>query len=366
MFNFSKKLRIGFFLLTILANSFACTDFRLSAKDGTVLVTRSMEFAVDLKSNLISISRNTIFNTTAPTGKAGLSWRNQYGYIFLDGFSLNHPIDGMNEQGLSFEALYLPGNTQYQVVPLGQESKALPYFYIGDWILGNFRSVAEVKQALKGIYVFSQEIPQVKNFVFPIHLSIFDNTGKGIVVEFVDGKINIYDNAVGVLTNSPTYDWQVTNLRNYVNLSPTNPAPIIVNGITFVATGQGSGMLGLPGDISPPSRFVKSTVLLKTVLPPNNAYEALNTAQHMINNFDIPLGFVRETRDVNKSTNELTQWVVFKDLTHKIFYYRTYGDLTLHAVEMNKINFSENIPQAKMAIVSPQYVIDMTQKFLGK
>lgn len=349
-----------------MRHALACTDIRITAKDGTVLIARTLEFALDLKSNVVTMPRNVAFTTSTPTGKPGMSWRNKYGYIFLDGMNSNHTVDGMNEQGLAIEALYLPGETQYQFVPTGQELHALPYMYFGDWILGNFASIAEVKQALQNIFVFPQEVPQVKNVIFPLHFSIYESSGRGIVVEFIAGKMNIYDNALGILTNSPTYDWQVTNLRNYVNLSPINPAPIVDNNLTFVAMGQGGGMVGLPGDVSPPSRFVKMAVMLKTVLTPNNAVEALNLAQHVINNVDIPLGFVREGQDLNKTTNELTQWVVFKDLTHKIFYYRTYGDLTLHGIDLTKVNLQENAPQYRMSISSPQYVIDMTQKLMVK
>ncbi|SRR5579883_767225 len=349
---------------THISTGQACTDFRLKGQDGTVIIARSMEFAVDLKSNLMTSPRGRTFSDTAPNGKAGMSWKAAYGYVFLDGFNLGVALDGMNEQGLSVESLYLPGETLYPMVPDGQESHALSYVHFGDWVLGNFKTVDEVRQALANVYVFAQTLPQI-NMIFPLHYAIYDSTGKGLVVEFVNGKMMLYENIVGVLTNAPTYSWQITNLRNYVNLTPVTPKPVVAGGITFVATGQGSGMLGLPGDVSPPSRFVKISVLLKTVFPTNNVDDTLNLAQHIINNVDIPLGWVRETQQLNTATNELTQWVVFKDLTHKMFYYRTYGDLTLRAVDLSKINFAENAPQLKMPIVTKQYVVDMTQQFNG-
>ncbi|TAK75088.1 MAG: choloylglycine hydrolase family protein [Gammaproteobacteria bacterium] len=342
----------------------ACTDFRLSAQDGTVMITRSMEFALELNSNVMTSPRGRTISDTAPNGKAGMSWKTTYGYVFLDGLNTGIVADGMNEQGLSVEGLYLPGETQYQTVPDGQESHAVSYLHFGDWVLGNFKTVEEVRQALAGIFVFAQALPQFNNLIFPLHYAIYDSSGKGMVVEFVGGKVNIFDNLVGIMTNSPTYDWHIANLRNYISLTPITPKPVVVNGITFAATGQGAGMVGLPGDISPPSRFVKVAVMLKTVLPPKNAEEALNIAQHIINNVDIPLGFVREAQKMGTATNELTQWVVFKDLTHKMFYYRTYGDLTLHAVDLSKINFAENTPQLKMPIASKPYIMDMTQQLM--
>ncbi len=366
-FSLVKKLSLAStLLLTGMSLALACTDFRLVAADGSVLITRSMEFAIDMKSNLMTSSRGREFKTTTPNQKEGLSWKSKYGYLFLDGMGLGVPLEGMNEHGLAYEALLFPGEAEYQTIPDNKEKQAVSYVNFGDWILGNFKTVEEVREALQDIYVYEQTLPQLNNAVFPIHFSIYEASGKGIVVEYVKGKLHIYDNHIGVMTNSPTYDWHITNLRNYVNLTPVSPKPIVDNGVTFAATGQGAGMLGLPGDISPPSRFVKMAVMSKTVTTPADAPAALNTAQHMINNVDIPLGFVREAQKEGTATNELTQWVVFKDLTHKILYYRTYDDLTLHAVDMNKLDFSENAPALKMPIASKPFILDMTPQFMAR
>ncbi len=357
--------QLGIFILALIFSHplFACTDFRTNAKDGSVLITRSMEFAADLKSNFCTSNRGRLFTTTGPDGKPGLTWHAKYGYAFLNGMNVDAAIDGMNEKGLSFEALYLPELAEYQYVPVGQNNQALPYLNLGDWILSNFDTVDQVRAALSKIYVFAATQPQTGNTIFPLHFSIYDASGKGIVVEYIGGKLTIHDNKVGVLTNSPSYDWHVTNLENYVHLRPQNPKPIIENGLTFAANGQGFGMVGLPGDISPPSRFVKITTLLQVVYPVNTAADALNLAEHIINNVDIPLGLAREPSNGNY-TNETTEWVVFKDLTHKIFYYRTYGNLSLQAVSLDKLDFSEQAARLKMPISSPESVQDMTGQLL--
>jgi choloylglycine hydrolase len=347
-----------------ITQSFACTSFLLTANDGTVLITRSMEFAQDMNSSLITVPREKTFNLTAPNGQPGLSFTTKYGYIFLDGLGLNVPIDGMNEVGLSVEVLLFPGEAEYQVVPEGSEKQALSYLHFGDWVLGNFKTVDEVRAALPNIYVVDEKLPQLNNMTFPVHFSVFDKTGKGIVIEYVNQALHIYDH-MGVMTNSPTYDWQVTNLRNYVQLSPVNPKPVIAGGITYTATGQGAGMLGLPGDISPPSRFVKMAVMLNTVIKPKDAEEALNLGQHLINNVDIPIGFVRVAEEPNTATLESTQWVVFKDLTQKKFYYRTYEDTTIRMVDVAKIDFSPSAKSLKMPIESKQSIVDMSAIYIG-
>lgn len=353
-------------LLTALGlcrSAFACTNVLVKATDGTMLIARSMEFAQDMHSNLRTSTRGRAFNSLAPDGKPGLTWKAKYGYVYLDGMNIDAVVDGMNEVGLSYGALLFPGFAQYPGVTAGHDNQALPYMSFGDWVLGNFKTVDEVKQALNGVSLYPNKLPGLGDTIFPLHYSITDATGKGIIVEYVEGKMHVYD-SIGVLTNSPTYDWQVVNMANYLHLAPTNPPAVVANGITYAVTGQGYGMIGLPGDISPPSRFVKTTVLMRLAVPTADAAGALNMAEHILNNVDIPLGEAREPQSGNY-IDDVTQWVVFKDLTHKVFYYRTYADLSLHAVYMNKLDFANNAPRLMMTIASKEWVQDMTHQFLG-
>lgn len=340
----------------------ACTDFRLTAKDGSLLITRSMEFGQDLKSNIRTSPRARIFTTTTPNSKPGLSWTSKYGYIYVDGFNINASFDGMNEAGLTFEFLYLPGETQYQSIPEGKEMYAIPYSLFGDWVLGNFKTIDEVKQAINQIYVSNQVIPEIGDATLPAHASIYDASGNGIVIEFYNNKINVYEN-IGIMTNSPKYDWHVTNLRNFINLSATNPASITQGGITYAGTGQGSGAVGLPGDASPPSRFVKTAFMLHNVYPAENATDLLNLAEHIINNVDLPAGYIRAVESGTTAT-DITEWVVFKDITNKIFYYRTYNDMTLRAIYLDKIDFAHNAPALKMPLLMSPYKMNVTDNFL--
>ncbi|MBA2651301.1 MAG: linear amide C-N hydrolase [Tatlockia sp.] len=355
------RLLIAVTLLSSISPLQACTDFKLQAKDGTILITRSMEFAPDLKSNLRSSQRGRHFANIIDN-KPGLSWKSLYGYLYVDGFGLDASFDGINEAGLTFEYLYLPNETQYQTVPKGKEQQAIPYMYFGDWVLSNFKTVDEVKQALNQVFVVSLIVPQLGNAVLPAHASIYDASGRGIVVEFYNNQINVSDN-LGIMTNSPKYDWHVTNLRNYLNLSADNPPTTSKEGLNFIATGQGSGAVGLPGDASPPSRFIKIAFMLKNVFQAQNSTELLNLAQHIINNVDLPAGYVRSVNQGITAT-DITQWVVFKDISHKVFYYRTYSDLNLRSIKMKDIDFSENAKPLKMPLAANTDVINMTDKFL--
>ena len=227
-------------------------------------------------------------------------WKAQYGYVFLGRDNQDVAIDGMNEAGLSVEALYLPNYAKYELLPAGKNNQALPYIHFGDWVLSNFKSVDEVQKALPSVFVVAEKIPGLGDMIFvPIHFAIYDATGKGIVVEYIDGKRMVYENKIGIMTNSPGYNWHLTNMNNYVHLTPTNPNPVLDNGLQFVATGQGYGMIGTPGDISPPSRFIKTAVLTRVVIPADNALGTLNLAEHIINNVDIPRGLARRWMKTN-------------------------------------------------------------------
>lgn len=358
---FSQYLITTALLLSSLPATQACTDFKLTAKDGTILITRSMEFGQDLQSNLRSSPQGRLFNPMV-NAKPGLQWNAKYGYVYLDGFNLDATFDGMNEKGLTFEYLYLPGETQYQTVPQGQENQALSYIHFGDWVLSNFQTIDEVKEALSKIYVSNDKVPQLGDAVLPAHASIYDASGKGIVVEFYNNKMNVSDN-IGIMTNSPKYEWHLTNLRNYLNLSATNAAPIKQGGMVYTGTGQGTGALGLPGDASPPSRFIKIAFMQANVYPAANARDLLNLAEHLINNVDLPAGFVRSVED-GKTYTDTTQWVVFKDMTNRKMYYRTYNDMTLKAIDLKKLDFTNKAPSLKMPLTQPFQVTDVTDKFV--
>ena len=96
--------------------------------------------------------------------------------------------------------------------------------------------------------------------VVDAHFIVTDATGQSIVIEFTDGKVKIYNNPLGVLTNAPNFDWHMTNLRNYVNLSQDSIPDKKIEKLDFKPLGAGSGMIGLPGDMTPPSRFIRATV----------------------------------------------------------------------------------------------------------
>jgi choloylglycine hydrolase len=171
-----------------------------------------------------------------------------------------------------------------------------------------------------------------------VHYVVHDATGKSIVIEYTEGKLNIYDNPLGIMSNSPTFDWHMTNLRNYVNFSLSDVPPVQLGSVKLLPFGQGSGMLGLPGDFTPPSRFVRVAAFSQSVLPSQTGIEAVLEAFHILNAFDIPKGALRE-HEKDEHGNviaDYTIWISANDLKAKRFYFRTYENSQIRMVDLTK------------------------------
>ena len=120
------------------------------------------------------------------------------------------------------------------------------------WLLGNFETVEDVIAALSTVNVVATDA-RAEN----LHWRVADKYGRQIVIEYVDGLPMVYENKLGVLTNAPGYPWHITNLNNYINLRPGTTEAHKFGDITLKPIEHGSNLLGLPGDFTPPSRFVR-------------------------------------------------------------------------------------------------------------
>ena len=318
----------------------ACTAFRLAATDGTVLSVRSMEFAVDLKYDVVVVPRNRTYTSPAPNGKDGLSWKTRYGFVGIAQFGMEYGVsDGMNEAGLAMGMLWFESDMKWQDVAAGEEGRALAQLMVGDWLLGSFSTVEEVKREVPRVKVFRYTDPGTA--LSPtVHFVVYDAAGGCIVIEYEDGVCHIYDNPLGLLTNAPRFPWQLANLRQYVGMKTESPAPCSVSGVVFPATGHGAGMIGLPGDLTPPSRFVRLATLTRFADVQPDAARTLNLARHIISTFEIPFGLVTDTMPDGSVRKESTQWVTYRDLTNRVFYFTTYDNFTLRKLDLKTLDFS--------------------------
>jgi choloylglycine hydrolase len=319
-----------------------CTDFLLAAeltaeKKRSFVNGRSMEFGFDLRSRPFVRGRGDVMQSRTPDktdARNGLKWTVKYGYVGMDAFGLAQVVDGLNECGLSVGTLWLPGS-EYQKVT--DSSRALGALLVNDWLLGTCASVADVKNTLPNVEVWAYK-PMEEQYD-PIHFTVHDASGNSIVIEYTAGKLHIYDNPIATTTNAPVFPWHLENVRNYVGLTPYDVTEATVNGTVFMATGNGTGMRGLPGDFTPPSRLIRTLFLINSALPAKDARAARNLALHILNDTDLPKGVVRYDGALGPTSDDRTQWVVVKDLTHRLFDYRRYEDLDLRRIDLNKIDF---------------------------
>jgi choloylglycine hydrolase len=312
----------------------ACTGIRLIAKDGGVVAARTLEFGFDMHSEVMVIPAGTTLTGSLPDGGKGISYKTKYGFLGANAEGLTAIVDGINDQGLYVGLFYFPGYASYSDATKDNAARAMAPHEYANWLLGNFANVEEVKAKFDKIVLVPVVVEAIEQAA-PVHFVVHDRTGKSVVIEPLNKSLKIYDNPLGVMANSPTFDWHMTNLRNYVNLTATNVPPIDLGGIKLAQFGQGSGLRGLPGDFTPPSRFVRAVAFSQSAIPSDTAPQTVLQAFHILNNFDIPFGAVREV-DNGQIHAESTTWTSASDLKNLRWYFKTYGDQSIHSVDLAK------------------------------
>ena len=324
---------------------YACTGIALTAGDGAVVFGRTLEWgAFDLKSRLVVVPRGYEFTSKTPDGKTGMRWRGQYGVVGLDALEKDHLVEGMNEQGLAAGAFYMPGFTQYQPYESAKKNQSLGPLDVVQYILSQFSTVDEVRAALRQVDVVPVAEPAL-GFPPPLHFMVTEPGGKSIVIEYLQGQLRVFDSPLRVITNAPPYDWHMTNLRNFVNLSATALPGLKMEELDFAPLGAGSGLIGLPGDFTPPSRFVRAVAFSQTARPTLDGPETVYEVLRILDNFNLGLGSA-EGADLNNAETtgmrSATVWTTVSDTRNRVLYYHTQHNRRLRSVDLKKIDFSRN------------------------
>ena len=362
MFFVAVQVVLGQFLVTN-----ACTEFRIRSNNGSVIIGRSMEFNLDLKSDLVVEPAGFIHQAVPKLGcpvSSRMTWNNSYRIAYLDVLDLPFfASDGLNEAGLSVGSLLFPGFAKFQDIPIDRCDNSVSSLQFPLWILRKFGTVRELREALKEDsfpLVWGAEVP-VSKVVFELHFSVNDATGDGIIIEYTEQGRKVYNNTLGVMTNSPPYDFHLTNIRNYIELSKFAHDPLKLGKIEFSPIGQGSGLLGVPGDFTPPSRFVRAAAMVHFADEVKTGEDAMMLGFHVLNTVDIPRGVSATHLPVlHTETYDYTQWVVVKDLTRKSIYFRVYNDLTIRVVHLSNV---KNVEKVKMPFWMPVGgFVDVTDK----
>ncbi len=238
--------------------------------------------------------------------------------------------DAVNEKGLGIAGLNFPGNADYKPLAEGKDNVAT--FELIPWLLGQCATVGEARGLLERMNLadtpFGPQFP-----VSPLHWILTDLEG-AITVESVRDGIRIYDNPVGILTNNPPFDYQMTNLTNYMSLSTEPPENHFSDRLELTPYSRGMGMLGMPGDLSSASRFVRAAFTKLHALSGETESESVSQFFHILGSVEQPRGCVH----MGEGKYEITIYTSCCNMERGIYYYTTYENSQITGIDMHREN----------------------------
>ena len=315
----------------------ACTGITLKSKDGMTVAARTIEWAESVMNNLyVVVPRNQELQSLTPSGMDGVRFKSKYGFVGLAVEQKEFMVEGVNEKGLSAGLFYFPNYGKYQPFDPMEKDKSLADFQVVSYVLAKCSSINDVKRELEKVRIINID-PRSST----VHWRFTEPSGRQVVLEIVDEVMHFYENPLGVLTNSPGIEWHWTNLNNYINLQPGNAPEHSFGPLAMKSFGHGSGMLGLPGDFTPPSRFVRAAFFQLTAPQQPNAEGCVFQAFHLLNNFDIPAGTELPMGKASVDLPSATQFTVATDTGDRMIYYRTMYNSTIRCIDLKAIDFSQ-------------------------
>lgn len=237
-------------------------------------------------------------------------------------------FDAVNEKGLAMAGLNFVNNAVYREVEEGKENVA--QFEFIPWVLSQCASVAEARALISRMNMtntaFGPQFPPAK-----LHWILADRK-EAITVESVEAGIRVYDNPQGVLTNDPAFDIQLFNLNHYLHLTPDIPQNLFSQKLSLRPYSRGMGALGLPGDISSQSRFVRAAFVKMNGVSGDSEMESVSQFFHILGTVDNSRGVCR----LENGEYEITQYTSCCNADKGIYYYTTYENHQISAVDMHR------------------------------
>ena len=322
----------GLFLILMATRTYTCTTVFSNTHGPTQVVARSMDLYMSDSPRLTVYPRE--MKRIGKAGENSAHWTSRYGSVVITAFQTDAVSDGMNEQGLSAHLLYLTSAIY------AQRNLAIPAIsnaLLAQYLLDNFKTVAEALQGLQQVQVVSMP---VFGREWPVHLSMEDASGDSAIIEFTDGKMNVYHSPKNnIMTNEPAYPIQLKNLTRYQSFGGTLP---------------------LPGDTDPLSRFVRVSTYLKTLPFAKTPIEAIANVLSVIRTATVPFGAIDTSG--NKTTDAWsTRWLSIADLTHKIYYFNSMTTPNIVWLYLTQLNFSKNAPVLSVDPNAIHYVGDLSK-----
>lgn len=306
-----------------------CTAATYKTKDH--YFGRNLDLAYSYQETVTVTPRNYSFNFRK-AGRMG----NHYVMIGMAYVVDDYPLyyDATNEKGLSVAGLNFPGNAVFSPEIPGKDNVAV--FELIPWILGQCTNVEEVEKLFEHINIWNESFKDGMP-VAPLHWMISDRD-KSIVVESVSDGLKIYDNPTGILTNNPPFDFQMYHLNNYMNVSPEEAVNRFSDALDLKTYCLGMGGLGLPGDLSSASRFVKAAFTKLNSVSGDSESESISQFFHILGSVDQQRGCVR----IGDGDYETTVYTSCCNTDRGIYYYRTYENSQISGVDMHRENLEDS------------------------
>ena len=302
-----------------------CTAATYKTKD--FYMGRTLDYEFSYGEEIIITPRNYPFKFRY-TGEDS----SHYAIIGMAHVTDDYPLyyDAVNEKGLGMAGLNFVGNAVYGEPVDG--SKNVAQFEFIPWILSKCGNLDEARKALSTLNLvgtpYSDNFPAAK-----LHWIIADKSG-AITVESVAEGLKIYDNPVGVLTNNPPFDRQMFMLNNYMHLSPKQPKNMFPENVGLETYSRGMGALGLPGDLSSASRFVRTAFVETNSISGEGENDSVGQFFHILGSVDQQRGCC----EVAEGKYEITIYTSCWNADKGIYYYTTYTNHQITAVDMHREN----------------------------
>jgi len=339
-----------------------CTNITIKTLNNKWITGRTNEFSALYKSHLNFIPRKHDHVNFFETKEINFTFKNKYSYLGINAYGIveldDFLEDGLNEKGLSVSVLYFKHH-KYKELKLENVTKEnINYLFLSSYILGNFSSVLEIRKSIKDLEKRVYWEKGLDATLLGIHLAIVDKSGDRIVIEPENKKLVLKENPLGVLTNSPSLEYHYDNLRKYSHLSPMEQkSEYLYDDLkNHKLKSQGNGLLGLPGDFTADSRFVRAAVFSSLVEEGETQEETVRKAFQILHTSDILPGFIvdkigpkelKEIKNVFNSTLESKEYgdsivdhtnnFIVKDLSGLKFYYKTWNNISPRYIDLNEI-----------------------------
>ena len=291
---------------------------------------RNLDYEYSYNETVTITPRNYVFCFRS-MGKV----KSHYAMIGMAFVQNDYPLyyDATNEVGLSVAGLNFPNNACY-LKKDRKKNNIAPFEFI-PYILCNCKSVSDAKKLLSKMNVYDENFSEALPHS-PLHWMISDQA-ESIVVEPMSDGLKVYDNSVGILTNNPTFDFHLTNLCNYLNVTREEAVNRFSKNHNLVPYSRGMGTIGLPGDLSSASRFVRAAFVKLNSICGEGEVESVSQFFHILTSVEQQKGCCKVEKGY-----EHTIYSSCCNTDRGIYYYTTYNNSRIIGVDMNRENLNSD------------------------